>query len=223
MLYSTMGADVQNGFVAPSSFVPSQKGAWRKPHLTSPHLTFRLSVYNNLCAPDYNDQFRLSTAIEHVMAPFKQPQRRRKSSEAATSHGARSRAVSRPTSTQSNLPTGSRYSANSRRSSAESLQGQGRRKAPLRRPSTRSGRPISVATSRTFGGDERSTVATEAPPDDFEADIDMQNEVVMAVNLSDRGTVGCVYYVARDEKLYFMEDVRMGGADVIDARKCVHH
>ena len=60
---------------------------------------------------------------------------------------------------------------------------------------------------------------TEPPPDDFEADIDMQNEVVMAVNLTDRGTVGCAYYVARDEKLYFMEDVRMGGPDVIDARK----
>ena len=48
----------------------------------------------------------------------------------------------------------------------------------------------------------------------------MLTEVIMAVNLTERGTVGCAYYVARDEKLYFMEDVPMGGPDVIDARKC---
>ena len=155
------------------------------------------------------------------MAPFMQPQRRRKSSEAGTSYAPRSHAVSRTTSNQSKFRSGSRYSAVSRRSSTESLQGQGRRRAPLRRPSTRSERPISVATSRTFGGDEGSTVTVEPPADDFEADKDMQNEVVMAVNFTDRGSVGCAYYVARDEKLYFMEDVRMGGPDVIDACKCL--
>ncbi len=41
----------------------------------------------------------------------------------------------------------------------------------------------------------------------------------MAVNMLGNGTVGCAYYVARNEKLYFMEDVRMGGADIVDARK----
>ncbi|KAK3708862.1 hypothetical protein LTR37_011192 [Vermiconidia calcicola] len=41
----------------------------------------------------------------------------------------------------------------------------------------------------------------------------------MAVNLTDRGTVGCAYYAARDEKLYFMEDAQMGGADIVDALK----
>jgi len=40
----------------------------------------------------------------------------------------------------------------------------------------------------------------------------------MAVDLQHRDTVGCCYYVARDEKLYFMEDVRFGGADIVDAR-----
>lgn len=47
--------------------------------------------------------------------------------------------------------------------------------------------------------------------------MDLQNEVIMAVNLTDRGTVGCAYYAARDEKLYFMEDAQMGGADIVDA------
>ena len=38
----------------------------------------------------------------------------------------------------------------------------------------------------------------------------------MAVDIRERGTVGCCYYVAREEKLYFMEDVKLGGVDVID-------
>lgn len=50
-------------------------------------------------------------------------------------------------------------------------------------------------------------------------DNDSLNEVVMAVDLRDRGTVGCCYYVARAEKLYMMEDVRNGGIEVIDTRE----
>ncbi|KAF2706863.1 hypothetical protein K504DRAFT_412485 [Pleomassaria siparia CBS 279.74] len=38
----------------------------------------------------------------------------------------------------------------------------------------------------------------------------------MAVDLNGRGTVGCCYYVTRNEKLYFMEDVTHGGVDVVD-------
>lgn len=48
---------------------------------------------------------------------------------------------------------------------------------------------------------------------------DALNEVVMAVDLKERGTVGCCYYVAREEKLYFMEDVKHGGLEIIDTRK----
>lgn len=50
---------------------------------------------------------------------------------------------------------------------------------------------------------------------------DSLNEVVMAVDLRDRGTVGCCYYVARDEKLYFMEDVKCGGWEVIESCECL--
>ncbi|KAI9685968.1 MAG: MutS protein msh5 [Bathelium mastoideum] len=39
----------------------------------------------------------------------------------------------------------------------------------------------------------------------------------MAVDLRDCSTVGCCYYVARDEKLYFMEDVKLGSADNVDS------
>lgn len=89
----------------------------------------------------------------------------------------------------------------------------------MRRSSARSERPRSVASSRTFGGDNQSVADPEPPHDDFEPDMEMLSEVIMAVSLTDRGTVGCTYYVARDEKLYFMEDVQMGGPDVIDARE----
>lgn len=47
------------------------------------------------------------------------------------------------------------------------------------------------------------------------------NEVIMAVDLRDRGTVGCAYYVAREEKLYLMEDVRFGGIEIIETCKTV--
>ena len=41
----------------------------------------------------------------------------------------------------------------------------------------------------------------------------------MAVDVRERGTVGCAYYVAAEEKLYFMEDVKLGGADIVEARE----
>ncbi|KAL9092316.1 MAG: hypothetical protein Q9165_004490 [Trypethelium subeluteriae] len=63
--------------------------------------------------------------------------------------------------------------------------------------------------------EEYQTNAGEVDPD-----ADVLNEVVMAVDVRDRGDVGCCYYVARDEKLYFMEDVKLGGVDVVDARIC---
>jgi DNA mismatch repair protein MSH5 len=55
-------------------------------------------------------------------------------------------------------------------------------------------------------------------PEADDAQLDSLNEVVMAVDLKERGTVGCCYYVAREEKLYFMEDIQLGGLDVVDAR-----
>ena len=39
----------------------------------------------------------------------------------------------------------------------------------------------------------------------------------MAVDVKTRGTVGCAYYIAREQKLYFMEDVKFGGPDVVEA------
>lgn len=38
----------------------------------------------------------------------------------------------------------------------------------------------------------------------------------MAVDMTPRGTVGCCYYVARNERLYFMEDIQIGDVDIVD-------
>ena len=50
-------------------------------------------------------------------------------------------------------------------------------------------------------------------------DCDSMNEVVMAVELKGRGTVGCAYYLAREEKLCMMADISMAGLDIIDTLK----
>lgn len=76
-----------------------------------------------------------------------------------------------------------------------------------------------MASTRTFAPDARSVAATEERPDDIEVDLDAMHEVIMAVNVTDRGTVGCAYYVARNETLYFMEDVKLGGPDIVDSCK----
>lgn len=41
----------------------------------------------------------------------------------------------------------------------------------------------------------------------------------MAVDMKSRGIVGCAYYVAAEQKLYFMEDVELGGPEVVEARE----
>ena len=66
-------------------------------------------------------------------------------------------------------------------------------------------------------GENDSAAGIEQPRDDLELDEDTLSEVIMAVNMLPNGTVGCAYYVARVEKLYFMEDVRSGGPDIVDA------
>ena len=78
---------------------------------------------------------------------------------------------------------------------------------------TRSSRTSSVVPrdSRSELEDEKSILDREENDD--------ANEVIMAIDLRNRDTVGCCYYVAREEKLYFMGDVKFGGMDVIDTRE----
>jgi DNA mismatch repair protein MSH5 len=50
-------------------------------------------------------------------------------------------------------------------------------------------------------------------------DLDALNEIVMAIDSRDYGTIGCAYYHARDETLLLMEDAKWGGKEMIDLRR----
>lgn len=68
--------------------------------------------------------------------------------------------------------------------------------------------------------ESRSNGTTQLEPeDDDEIVDDTLHEVIMAINVRERGTVGCAYYIARDEKLLCMEDMRLGGAEAVQARE----
>ena len=198
------------------------------------HRTFRFCAFQNgslvqtsplLCnqfdtiLPLLRPPSAYSSGYTLIMASFKRPQKRRKSSETGASRILRGRQVSRTASSQSNARSASLNSQASRAPAAYTSHGPQRGRGTVRRASARSDRPHSVASSRTFGGDNQSVAAPEPAHDDFEPDMEMLSEVIMAVSLTDRSTVGCAYYIARNEKLYFMEDVQIGGPDVIDARE----
>jgi DNA mismatch repair protein MSH5 len=65
-------------------------------------------------------------------------------------------------------------------------------------------------------GAQSKTVARDSELGDVHDD-DTRDEVIMAIDLTARGTVGCCYYVAKDEKLFFMEDIQFGDVDVVEA------
>ncbi|KAH6678282.1 muts domain V-domain-containing protein [Halenospora varia] len=49
-------------------------------------------------------------------------------------------------------------------------------------------------------------------------DADSLNEIIMAIDMKG-GTIGCAYYVAREEKLYLMQDIKFGGLEIVDTLK----
>lgn len=44
------------------------------------------------------------------------------------------------------------------------------------------------------------------------------DQVIMAVDMRDKDNIGCCYYVAKEEKLYMMDDIKYSGIDIVDAR-----
>ncbi|KAM5507939.1 hypothetical protein McanMca71_001210 [Microsporum canis] len=86
-------------------------------------------------------------------------------------------------------------------------------------------RATSVATSRSVQTERlhsinavpqsENTIREERLEDDDE---DLC-KVIMAVDIKDRGTVGCSYYSAQEEKLYVMEDIVYGELDIVDILK----
>jgi DNA mismatch repair protein MSH5 len=173
-----------------------------------------VSILRNLlffssARPHHN--YSLAKLQHYSMASSQSGRKRRPSSGTGPSHG---RTMSR--ATQSSARSGSRYTTTSRQSSAGSSQGPGRKRAPVQFALTPSQRAPSAATTRTYTGSTHSRTTTVPPPLDLDTDFDHLDEVIMAVQLTERRTVGCAYYVARAETLYFMEDVKLGGPDIVD-------
>jgi DNA mismatch repair protein MSH5 len=54
---------------------------------------------------------------------------------------------------------------------------------------------------------------------DLSEELEDGNEIVMAVDLREHGTIGCAYHVTREETLYLMEDIKMASVDIIDMLK----
>ncbi|GAB1737513.1 hypothetical protein NU219Hw_g1824t1 [Hortaea werneckii] len=145
--------------------------------------------------------------------------RRRSDTLSRASRGIGDRSTARG-SAQSSVRSGSRSTVASRRTSIESGRDPAGKHAPPRNQPVALRPEASMTSSRTFAGDAESVAGPEQRlGDDFDQDLDSLDEVVMAVNLTERGTVGCAYYAARTEKLYFMEDVKFGNADVVASLK----
>ena len=91
------------------------------------------------------------------------------------------------------------------------------RKQPAQYPGYR--RPASITPSQVSS----TRQATPAPSvrigtiDDTRDD-DFLEQVILAVDIKEKGKVGCAYYIAGEERLLCMEEVIGGGAEVVE--KC---
>ena len=69
--------------------------------------------------------------------------------------------------------------------------------------------PVPVSDNRPYN-------LQEEPLEEHEEEDDSLNEVMMAIDMRNRDTIGCAYYVARNETLYMLSDVKYGGLEIIE-------
>ena len=118
------------------------------------------------------------------------------------------------TSRDSGSSRSSRTSVTSRRSEVRAVSTASSAPSRRRRDDTRG--PTEQVDSRITSPSVREddTTTEHGTNDD-----DTLSEVVMAIDMTPRGTVGCCYYVSREEKLYFMEDIQIGDVNIVDTRE----
>ncbi|KAL5397216.1 hypothetical protein PMIN02_002488 [Paraphaeosphaeria minitans] len=121
--------------------------------------------------------------------------------------GSRAGSTSQSSNRKSSAPATSRYAPSS------SSTGASRTSRPARR--------ICAFTPQPGNDDDSESQLSRAPSHErhrLESELDdTLSEIIMAIDLQQKDTVGCCYYVAREEKLYFTEDIKLGGLAVIDA------
>lgn len=142
------------------------------------------------------------------MAPRYWPNRRQPGAS-STASSRRSRYRSSTASTSAPLPIGIQRTV----PPVSRVRSIGQ--AVFQRQPARSARSTTVTSSQNDDSSRLDDDRREATlPDD-----DSIDEIVMAVDMRDKGTVGCAYYVAAEEKLHFMQDIQFGGSDIIEARE----
>lgn len=91
---------------------------------------------------------------------------------------------------------------------------QRRNKAPSR--------PLSSSASERLSLRAENNVVTSVEETEAEVQLreesDCINEAIMAIDMK-AGAIGCAYYVARDETLYLMQDIKSGVLDIVDTLK----
>lgn len=69
---------------------------------------------------------------------------------------------------------------------------------------------------------DRQSELDQDVPDDLDEEDDSLTEVMMAIDMRNRDTIGCAYYVASEEILYMMSDIKYGGLEVIQTCKITY-
>lgn len=126
-------------------------------------------------------------------------------------------------------PRFKRKRESSRASSSTGTQHSGRSKASRSRrssqPSQRRLPPKWQAHHREVYSDAQNSTpphfSSQSAPrhaaETEEVDEDL-DQVVMGIDRSQKGTIGCAYYVAREEKLFCLQDVVNGTLDAVETR-----
>ena len=89
---------------------------------------------------------------------------------------------------------------------------------PRKRTSLGRRHPAALSSTSSSAHESNGTAYNEETETDIQQreDDDAMNEIIVSIDMKDRGTIGCAYYIAREEKLCLMEDIKMAGLDVVD-------
>ena len=99
---------------------------------------------------------------------------------------------------------------------------KGANTAPSSQPNAVRLHPNPLQGTRLHGNRGRATipqhdnVESRLTDDDEETD-EWENEVIMALEMKERGSIGCAYYTARDEILHFFSETKMADMEIVDA------
>jgi hypothetical protein len=74
-------------------------------------------------------------------------------------------------------------------------------------------RPPNTFTCIPNGDSNRQDIGNDSDDD--------LDQVIMAIDAKEGGTVGCCYYVAQEEKLHLFGDAQSGGTAIIETCECI--